>query len=359
MNQWVRLVVLCVTTATPIIVTLFLIKRIFFSNSTTSKPSSQMSLFHRAQTDPTMDTIELTIDGAYVGFLIGRRGERIKKFQTDANVKITFRDNVTPFQQSVLDSQQNTDRVAVITGRPEFTEMAKIMIEKIIDDKIKKEKSLEKNLEMVLNIPEHLCGKIIGQGGQNIRNLQSLSGAKIKIDNSQPLIQSYTNISYKLSTRNCIITGTADEIRIATNLIEEIIEKENERHQRRNRYRSQNFHNLNHPNIAANFSHLEPHPSISIDNNFHSNENIKRRSTSLMTDRDRICLVYFSNIIQDHLQVLPLRLAYFTVFISALDMYGYVWVQLSGDGAQLLDQLIEKMTDRYSSMQRKDLSTGI
>lgn len=67
-------------------------------------------------------------------------------------------------------------QVVVISGRPENVEAAKERVQEMVRAKLEGGQSQT----VVMPVPKHAVGRIIGRGGANIRSLQRESGAKVR-----------------------------------------------------------------------------------------------------------------------------------------------------------------------------------
>ena len=67
-------------------------------------------------------------------------------------------------------------QVVVISGRPENVEAAKEKVQEMVRARLEGGQSQT----VVLPVPHHAVGRIIGRGGANIRCLQRESGAKVR-----------------------------------------------------------------------------------------------------------------------------------------------------------------------------------
>ena len=364
MHRWLRIGLISVATVLPIALVIILTKR-FLSrgdsnsqlthrtitpNQRNSASNSSSHISPRIIHNYNPSVVEVHIDQRDIGFIIGRGGEKIKRIQTEADVRIRFRDQMnTP--QSVNTGANNTDRIAVISGHPECTQLAKNMIEKMLQKRIRDEQSMEVRLQ----IPDWICGRVIGQRGQNIKSMQSMSGAKIFIENPS------ANHPPKL-LRSCIITGNPDQIRIANELIEAILQRETAaRAQRSDSTCIQQRHSsstgyLSSPVSDINNSRL--HYSTSSDLR---RDSLPLEATSkcsppdlpklnLISLEERVYLIYFSQQVQAHLQPLPLSQRFFTAYISTVDRNACIWIQLLDDIGMELQNLINRMTLHYTKV---------
>ena len=360
MHRWIRIGLITIATVIPLSLILILTKR-FFSrdgskNQITHRSSSpaQRSSASNSHISPQIihnynsSVVEMHIDQRNIGFIIGRGGERIKRIQADADVRVRFRDQVsTP--QSAIAGANNSDRIAVISGRPECIQLAKNMIEKVMQERIRDEQSMEVRLQ----IPDWICGRLIGQRGQNIKSMQSISGAKITVENL-PVNQSPKQL------RTCIIIGTPDQIRIANELIEGTLQRETAARSQR----AGSSYNQQRNNSYSGYLSSPTRDSKDTRLHYSTSSDLRRDSLpleagtkcypadlpklNLISSEERVYLIYFSQQVQAHLQPLPLTQRFFTAYVSTVDRNGYVWIQLLDDIGMELQNLIDKMTLYYT-----------
>lgn len=168
-----------------------------------------------------MVTVELQIPGTKCGLIIGKGGETIKQLQERAGVKMVM----------IQESNQVTSgyKPLRIIGEPEKIEHAKRLVEEVINSKDDKMPSFMMNDYGSMGggggikagqsvgeviVPRTAVGVIIGKSGETIRRLTLETGAKIqfKPDNNLP-------------ERTALIMGTTDQIRNATLLITDLVNR--------------------------------------------------------------------------------------------------------------------------------------
>ncbi|KAI6652623.1 tudor and KH domain containing protein TDRD2/TDRKH [Oopsacas minuta] len=359
MYRWLRISLITVATIIPISMVIFLTKRLFSQSDTndrithTSTRTDSRNTNQTSRNSPQIihnynaNVVEFNIDQRNIGFIIGKGGEKIKRIQNEANVRINFRDRVI-MPTSPESPANNFDRIAVISGRPECTQLAKSMIEKMLQEKFSDERAMEVRIQ----IPDWICGRVIGHRGQNIRSMQASSGARIVIENPPSNVQ-------PRQLRNCTISGSPDQIRTANELIEYIVERETKA--RAQRSASSSFYGKSR-NISAS-SYLSS-PTRDRSNRMHYLTNSDLRTDidpldspikttpfkKLISLEQRVYLMYFCQQVQTHLQTLPLNQEFFTAYVSTVDRNAFIWIQLLDNIAMELQNLIDKMTLYYAEL---------
>ena len=372
MQKWLRITLYSVAAILPLGLLVIITKRFFTPNSSKQRSLSYNSTNNRPVSNTssrispqvvhnyTPSIVELTIDQSKIGFIIGRGGERIKRIQNEADVRIRFRDQVTATPSLSSDNiGQSSDRIVVISGRPECAQLAKNMIEKMLQEKIRDEQAME----VRLLIPDWICGRVIGQRGQSIKSLQKLSGAKINIENVPENVR-------RGESRGCIIIGTPEQIRLANELIENIVQGETlARTQRRQNPRNQFRNQRNSSSEYLTSPTTKNQPSRMHYGAIHDlrrdSEQIVPPKVTLLSREESVYLVYFSQQVQSYLQPLPIDQDYFTAFVSTVNRSGCVWIQLLDGVETELNEFIEIMNAHYSTLvsnvkedeiEKKDLS---
>jgi far upstream element-binding protein len=188
---------------------------------------------------------ELSIPDNFVGMVIGRGGENIKRIQMDSGcqVKISSDNNGTPYRSCQL------------TGTPESIEIAKGIIQDVINrgpesggnrggfqnggnrggyDRNQNQNfggnrnfggnnfGGQDSLYDEVDIPEGFVGMVIGRGGENIKRIQMESGCKVKISsegNGTPY-------------RSCQLTGSQESIDEAKRMVQDVVSRGQSRENR-------------------------------------------------------------------------------------------------------------------------------
>lgn len=137
-----------------------------------------------------LEVIFLYIPEQSVGAVIGSKGQNIKTIMqiSGARIKIMGADvkNGGSSHKSGAQGQQSPDdRKVIITGSPEAQWKAQFYI----FEKVKTEMMLtaqdEVHLRSEISVPKSSIGRIIGKGGQNVKEMQRVSGAIVQVPEDQ------------------------------------------------------------------------------------------------------------------------------------------------------------------------------
>jgi rRNA processing protein Krr1/Pno1 len=116
-----------------------------------------------------------TVSALYVGRVIGKGGEMIRDLQARSGCRIDVDQNV-PIGQP---------RVITYRGTRETVDFAKHLVQMLSTDGVhENDLPLGNASQEFVIIPAQSVGKVIGRGGEMIRELQSRSQAKIQIDHT-------------------------------------------------------------------------------------------------------------------------------------------------------------------------------
>lgn len=133
------------------------------------------------------ETAYLYIPSAAVGAVIGTRGSHIRNIirLSGASVKIASEDSTEV--RSDIRGEPRPERQVTISGTPE----AQWKSQFYIYDKIRTEGFVgneEVRLRVEIFVPSAMVGRIIGKGGQNVREIQRQSGGIVKLpeESQQP-----------------------------------------------------------------------------------------------------------------------------------------------------------------------------
>lgn len=121
------------------------------------------------------ETCTLYIPAAAVGAMIGSKGTHIRNISRIANASIKI---VPP--EDAKDGNDDKQRKVMIMGNPEGQWKSQFCI----FDKLKQEgffNGEEERLTSELTIPSAIVGRIIGKGGNNVRELQRLTSSEVVI----------------------------------------------------------------------------------------------------------------------------------------------------------------------------------
>jgi transcription antitermination factor NusA-like protein len=151
--------------------------------------------------------VNILVPQHVVGTIIGKDGCNIKQLRSEFGVRFNFdRDEKEPIGQE----KKPTERVLEIRGQRDKVRLAEYKINAIIAE-------TPKYNEEELFVPGDTCGRIIGKGGQNIREMCAISGAKITLEREEN--QSLGN------QRRILLSGSTVQIEYAKLLIKEKVEQ--------------------------------------------------------------------------------------------------------------------------------------
>jgi predicted RNA-binding protein YlqC (UPF0109 family) len=145
----------------------------------TGQPSS--ALPHVAQSETPADSPTAIVEergevsALYVGRVIGKGGEMIRDLQARAGARIDVDQNVPP----------GTPRVITYRGTRTTVDFAKRLVYMLCQENVNEaDLPLGEAKREYLRVPASSVGKIIGRGGEMIRELQNRSHSKIQVDHS-------------------------------------------------------------------------------------------------------------------------------------------------------------------------------
>lgn len=111
----------------------------------------------------------------YVGRVIGKGGEMIRDLQARSGCQIDVDQNVPHL----------APRIITYKGTPTDVAFAKQLVAMLCQDGVKDtDLPLGKAMRKIIQVPSTVIGKIIGRGGEMIRELQNRSRGKIQVDHS-------------------------------------------------------------------------------------------------------------------------------------------------------------------------------
>lgn len=157
-----------------------------------------------AQSAPQPDYVEESgqIAALYVGRVIGKGGEMIRDLQARSGAKMDVDSNVPPGQP----------RTITYAGTRAQVEFAKQLVNMLHQNVPEESLPLGHACQEMVIIPATGVGKVIGRGGEMIRELQSRSQAKIQVD--------HTGTSgLPAHEKQVSVTGTAEAVAKAREMV--------------------------------------------------------------------------------------------------------------------------------------------
>lgn len=155
---------------------------------------------------PGGHSVEVAVPPNFIGLVIGKGGESIKRIQQESGTKIQFDTTKT-------DNRGN--KICCISGTPDSVRRAEELIQEIIDNAASNRSTSGRFMggeEVRFPVPANRCGAVIGRGGESIRVIKQQSGCDIELDK-----MAKTSADEKVF----IIRGPSDRIPVAQQLINE------------------------------------------------------------------------------------------------------------------------------------------
>jgi rRNA processing protein Krr1/Pno1 len=154
-----------------------------------------------AVTDPEAIVEEKGEVSAYIaGRVIGKGGEVIRDLQARSGASI-----------DVEQAPVGSNRIVTYRGPRRKVDFAKHLVDLISNGVSDTDLPLGEAIREVLLIPASSTGKVIGRGGEMVREMQSRSQAKIDFD--------HTAMPDRPDQKKVVVTGTADAVRKANEMI--------------------------------------------------------------------------------------------------------------------------------------------
>ena len=147
--------------------------------------------------------------GDRTGLIIGKDGQNIREVEEATNTKI----HIDKPRHSGIGQNGH----AYIVGKKVDCKKALLNILENLKRKIDRHVATTETMTIQNS---RLCGRIIGSGGSTRRAIESLSGARVKIDQKEGL-ERWLN-----ETATCRITGSAEQIERAKILIQDAMQGE-------------------------------------------------------------------------------------------------------------------------------------
>lgn len=153
-------------------------KRIVISGYTADQVARAKAAVLALDAEETNRTVECPV--GVVGRIIGRGGETIRALQSASEAHITVNQDFPPDQP----------RQIMIQGKPEACERAVLMVNELIHGEPGSAQAIIQRVcqqhgigkSEVMTAPKMIVGRIIGRGGETIKQIQKATGATVQID---------------------------------------------------------------------------------------------------------------------------------------------------------------------------------
>ncbi len=148
--------------------------------------------------------------GDQTGIIIGRDGKNIQEVQRKTNTKIDIHKPDKP--------NMSTNGRAVIIGTEESCKEALCMILEGVRRKIARHTAVTE----VMEIPNNVCGRVIGIKGRTCLAIEKLSGARVHIDSQQAEegLESFLFGDSQSKPRRCELYCTPEQVESAKELVQ-------------------------------------------------------------------------------------------------------------------------------------------
>ncbi len=146
-----------------------------------------------------------TVPADRIGIIIGQGGRNIQAVERETNTIIKI--------EGGYSSLSSGNKRGVIRGSDENKKKAL----ELILSRLKKEESQRTAKAERIQIQESKVGLVIGTKGRTINAIRRLSGATIDIKDPVPGLESFS--LFAPQTRDCVLTGSEEEVEKAKELI--------------------------------------------------------------------------------------------------------------------------------------------
>jgi len=231
--------------------------------------------------------IDVKIPKDSVGIVIGRQGSNIREIQAKTDTRINFKDEL----------ESDEFRVACIRGLPDDAQMAEILIHQTI--------SQQPRLEtLTMYVPGRAVGRIIGRGGDSVREIQRVSRCKVDIERGA---------LGEGMEKKIVLKGVSEHISMAKQLIEDKVKEED----------------MMRNSVGGRQPRIKYKQPLFV--NYEQED--QEEETSLQGEQEELKPTGSDNCME--------------VFVSAISTPGSFWVQKIGPRSVDLDKLTQDMTEYY------------
>lgn len=159
----------------------------------------------------TGGAVEVAVPPQYIGLVIGKGGESIKRIQAESGTRIQF---------DTQKSDERGNKICQIMGPPDCTRRAEDLIKEIIENAGNHRNNRMRDGEEVrMQVPANRTGAVIGRGGETIRAIKQQCGCDIELDKNAKVGPGDDKVF--------VIRGPVDRIPYAQQLINDKISGNN------------------------------------------------------------------------------------------------------------------------------------
>uniref|UniRef100_A0A1B0A7M9 Tudor domain-containing protein n=1 Tax=Glossina pallidipes TaxID=7398 RepID=A0A1B0A7M9_GLOPL len=244
---------------------------------------------------PEILKIEMKIPNQDIPLIAGRSGANIKSIEEKTQTKINFR------------AKDDSSQLCEIVGYPDNIKEARSMLVK----------ELERSpiVTQHIYVPQDVCGKIMGRCGEAMQEICRISLAKVSVESG------LNNVNSRCIT----VTGNNRQVNIAIKMIEDKIEEDMKLTQA--------------VKEAEEMRMPRRSPLNSITSSLYSSQN---SLSSNLPPREKLMTAK-----NDEKRM--------EVYVSAIATPEKFWVQIIGPKTKQLDDLVNNMTEYYSSKENRDM----
>ncbi|RUS82919.1 hypothetical protein EGW08_009303 [Elysia chlorotica] len=136
-----------------------------------------------AQMQQQPEVVQLYVPEKSVGAVIGSKGQNIKNIMrlSGARVKIVGANDKNGSGENHPFNHSGDERKAVISGTSEAQWKAQFYIFEKVKNELRLAAHDEVHLRTEIMVPKQSIGRIIGKGGQNVKEMQRVSGAIVQL----------------------------------------------------------------------------------------------------------------------------------------------------------------------------------
>ncbi|XP_005096966.1 insulin-like growth factor 2 mRNA-binding protein 1 [Aplysia californica] len=134
------------------------------------------------------EVVQLYIPEKSVGAVIGSKGQNIKNIMrlSGARIKILGANDKNGSGENNPFSNSGDERKTVISGSPEAQWKAQFYIFEKVKNELRLAAHDEVHIRTEIVVPKQSIGRIIGKGGQNVKEMQRVSGAIVQLPGEDP-----------------------------------------------------------------------------------------------------------------------------------------------------------------------------
>ncbi|KAL8577956.1 hypothetical protein ACOMHN_011507 [Nucella lapillus] len=274
-----------------------------------------------------LTTIQLSVPSKFVGTVIGAKGANIKKIQEESGARVMFTDK----DSADRGEGGEADRTVLIRGDSQSAQKAEVLIRQVMAD-------MPTVVSELVYVPSYCLGRLIGRGGETVRNMSRTSKCTIVIDRTQE------SRGRENPPRKVTISGTHKDIQVAKGMIKQKVDEEeefrlgrNDKRQNRDGQKSDGQKSVEMTQETAEKEEASP----------------PKGATAKEPDSEVWCAGDQSRGAAKIPGAKPVAES-MNVFVTAVENVGRFWIQMVTEEAINLENLTETMTSFYIHAQTSE-----